>query len=211
MSSPPSPPFAETRPRVVTFLGSPRRGGNTDTLAGTLLEGAAAAGLWGESYALRRLGVGPCTGCGRCWSTAGPCVLDDGMTELYDVIAGADVLVFVTPVYWYGPTAIMKAFIDRLVPFNRERGRPLVRGKAAALVSAWEERGIEAAEPLIRMFELSFRYLELRFVERLLVDEAASRDAVARRPDVLARAREVGAALARHCDRTGLDKPGVRT
>lgn len=147
MSSPSTPPPVTSGPQVAAFLGSPRRGGNTDTLADMVLSGAAAAGLSGESYALRRLGVGPCTGCERCWSAAGPCVLDDGM---------------------------------------------------------------EAAEPLVRMFELSFRYLELRFAERLLVDEAGGKGAVAGRPEVLARARLVGAALARHRTPGGTEKGEVR-
>jgi hypothetical protein len=67
----------------------------------------------------------------------------------------------------------MKAFIDRLVVFNRPRGRPLIEGKAALLVSAWEETGMEAAEPLVRLFEMSFRYLGLRFIDRLLLVDAA--------------------------------------
>jgi NAD(P)H-dependent FMN reductase len=81
---------------------------------------------------------------------------------LYDAMAESDVFLFATPVYWYGPTAIMKAFLDRLVVFNGPDGRPLVRGKTALLVSAWEERGMTAAEPLVRLFELGFKYLELR-------------------------------------------------
>ena len=68
----------------------------------------------------------------------------------------------------------MKAFIDRLVVFNTPRGRPLIEGKAALLVSAWEETGMEAAEPLVQLFEMSFRYLGLRFIDRLLVDAAGS-------------------------------------
>ena len=41
------------------------------------------------------------------------------------------VLLLATPVYWYGPTALMKGFMDRLVPFNRPQGRPLIAGKGA--------------------------------------------------------------------------------
>ncbi len=98
--------------------------------------------------------------------------------------------------YWYGPTAIMKAFIDRLVVFNRPQGRPLIEGKDALLVSAWEETGMEAAEPLLRLFEMSFRYLGLRFIDRLLIDAAGPKGIVRDMPGVLDRAREVGRRLA---------------
>jgi hypothetical protein len=71
-----------------------------------------------------------------------------------------------------------------------------VEGKAALLVSAWEETGSEAAEPLVRMFEMSFHYLGLRFADRILVDGAGPKGIVREMPGVLARAREIGRALA---------------
>jgi hypothetical protein len=90
----------------------------------------------------------------------------------------------------------MKAFIDRLVVFNRPQGRPRIEGKDALLVSAWEETGMEAAEPLLRLFEMSFRYLGLRFIDRLLIDAAGPKGIVRDMPGVLDRAREVGRRLA---------------
>jgi len=182
--------------RVAAFLGSPRAGGNTDTLAAAVLEGAREAGCDIESHALRRLTIHPCTGCERCWEDERPCVFADSAAELYGAIARADSLLFATPVYWYGPTAIMKAFIDRLVVFNRPQGRPLIEGKAAVLVSAWEEQGFEASDPLVRLFELSFRYLGLRFIDRLLVDGCGPKGAALQKPLALKRAREIGRGLA---------------
>ena len=182
--------------KLSAFLGSPRPNGNTDLLAAAVLEGAAGAGLETESFALRSLRLHPCTGCGNCWRGDRPCIFRDDGATLYDAIDGSDILLFATPVYWYGPTALMKGFLDRLVPLNRPRGRPLVEGKAALLVSAWEEAGSEAAEPLVRMFEMSFRYLGLRFVDRILVGEAGPKGVVREMPGVLARAREIGRGLA---------------
>ncbi|HET6487158.1 MAG TPA: flavodoxin family protein [Spirochaetia bacterium] len=183
--------------RVAAFLGSPRPGGNTDTLADAILDGAREAGLETDRHVLRSLRVHPCTGCELCWTKGRPCIFQDDGTALYDSVASSDVLLFATPVYWYGATAILKAFIDRLVVFNRPQGRPLVQGKRAVLVSAWEEKGMEAVEPLVRQFELSFRFLELRFTDRLLVDELGPRDAVRQRPALVARARALGKALVR--------------
>jgi multimeric flavodoxin WrbA len=186
----------EGKLKLAAFLGSPRPRGNTDTLAEAVLDGARGAGGEVESYALRALKVHPCTGCDNCWKKGRPCIFADDGAMLYDAMAHADVFLFATPVYWYGPTAIMKAFMDRLVVFNRPEGRPLVKGKAAVLVSAWEEKGMEAADPLVKMFELGFRYLELRFVQRLLVDGAGPKGAVDEMPDVLERARALGRSLA---------------
>ena len=182
--------------KLAAFLGSPRPRGNTDTLAEAVLDGARSAGGEVESYALRALKVHPCTGCDNCWKKGRPCIFDDDGAMLYDAMARADVFLFATPVYWYGPTAIMKAFIDRLVVFNRPEGRPLVKGKAAVLVSAWEEKGMEAADPMVKMFELGFRYLEVRFMQRLLVDGVGPKGAVHEKLDELERARALGRSLA---------------
>ena len=182
--------------RIAAFLGSPRPHGNTDTLAEAVLDGARESGFEAECFALRALKIHPCTGCELCWKKGRPCIFKDDGAMLYDTMARADVFLFATPVYWYGPTAIMKAFLDRLVVFNTPEGRPRVKGKAAVLVSAWEEKGMRAAEPMVRLFELGFEYLELRFTNRLLVDALGPKDAIHQRPDALERARAMGRSLA---------------
>ncbi|HET6452280.1 MAG TPA: flavodoxin family protein [Spirochaetia bacterium] len=182
--------------KIVAFLGSPRPHGNTDSLAESVLEGAQEAGFQTASHALRSLKVHPCTGCDRCWENGHRCIFQDDGEILYDAMAEADVLLFATPVYWYGPTAIMKAFLDRLVVFNRPQGRPLVRGKAALLVSAWEEKGMQAAQPMVQAFEMGFRYLELRLEGSLLLDELGPKNAARERPGALESAYALGRSLA---------------
>lgn len=182
--------------KITAFLGSPRKGGNTDILTQRILDGAGEVGLETESVALRELKIRGCIGCEKCWQVeCRPCVFQDDMIALYDTIAGSDVLVFATPVYWYAPTAIMKAFIDRLVPFNRPQGRPLIQGKRVILVSTYEEEGPAAAEPMIKMFELSLDWLGLRFTDRIVVDGVGPRDAIHSKPDALAQAYQIGASL----------------
>lgn len=186
--------------KIIAFLGSPRAGGNTDILAERVLNGAREAGLETESIALRKLSIGECMGCEKCWTKGKPCVLADDMGAIYEAISASDILLFATPVYWYAPTAIMKAFIDRLVPLNRPQGRPLVKGKGAVLVTAYEEEGPAAAEPLIRMFELSLDYLELELLERVVVDGVGPKGAVLEKPDALELAYTAGRRLGKRLD-----------
>lgn len=181
--------------KLLAILGSPRKGGNTDILTERLLNGAHSVRIETDSIALRSLKVAPCIGCEKCWQINGyPCAFKDDMP--YDAIAAADVLVFATPVYWYAPTALMKAFIDRLVPLNRPQGRGMIDGKQAILVTAYEEEGPAAAEPLVRMFELSFSYLGLDFADLLIVDGVGPRGAVLEKPEALLKAEEIGRRLA---------------
>lgn len=181
--------------KLSAFLGSPRADGNTDIITSHVIEGAGEVGTDCLSFALRSLKIHPCIGCERCWERDRPCIFDDGTTALYRAISESDVLVFATPVYWYGPTATMKAFIDRLVVFNRPQGRPLIQDKGAILVMAYEEEGPAAAEPLIKMFRMSFDYLGLRLIDQIVVDGVGPKGAVLLRPDALRRAHDVGRSL----------------
>ena len=181
--------------KVTAFLGSPRARGNTDVLAGRLLEGAREAGSEAEAVELRNLKIHHCIGCEKCWQMGAACVYNDDMAGMYKTIEHSDVLVFVTPVYWYAPTTIFKAFMDRLVPFNRPQGRSLIEGKGAVLVTAYEETGSKAAEPMLQMFEMSFGYLGLLFLDRVVVDGVGPKGAVLERPEALKRAYDVGRSL----------------
>ncbi|MEN6356309.1 MAG: flavodoxin family protein [Armatimonadota bacterium] len=181
--------------KITAFLGSPRANGNTDIITSRVIDGARDAGIETQTIALRKLNVRGCVGCSMCWKNGKMCAVDDDMTALYDVISGSDVLVFATPVYWYAPTAIMKAFIDRFVVFNHPSGRPLIEGKSAIIVTAYEEEGPRAAEPMLKMFDLSFDYLGVKLVDTIAADGVSHKGDVIGRPDILEKAYCVGLAL----------------
>lgn len=182
--------------KVTAILGSPRANGNTDILAGKILTGAVESGWEIEAVALRKLKMSLCNGCEMCWKNGSPCIHKDDIIELYDKIAGSDVLVFATPVYWYAPTALMKILMDRMVPFNRPQGRSLIQGKGAILVTAYEEEGPEPVALLLQTFKLSFNYLGLRYLDKVVVDGVGPKDAVMNKPDELERAYQIGRNLA---------------
>lgn len=100
---------------IVIISSSPRKGGNSDTMADAFLMGAIEAGNAVEKINIRDMELKFCIGCLSCQRT-GKCVLRDDMNELYDTVQHADVLVFATPVYYYGMTGQLKTFLDRLNP-----------------------------------------------------------------------------------------------
>ncbi|MCE5323493.1 flavodoxin family protein [bacterium] len=181
--------------KLTTFLGSPRADGNTDIIALRVIDGARDAGLDTKTIALRKLNIRGCVGCSMCWKNGRKCAIDDDMTSLYDIISDSDVLLFATPVYWYAPTAIMKAFIDRFVVFNHAQGKPLIEGKSVVLVTAYEEEGPSAAELMLRMFDLSFDYLGVKLVGSIVADGLGPKGAALKKTDVLDSAYKLGLAL----------------
>ncbi len=181
---------------ILGLIGSPRKGGNTDVLVTELLAAAGAEGATTEVVRLGELEIRECDGCHACWRGK-PCTKDDDMPALIERIAGCDVIVFGTPVYWYGPTALMKACIDRFVYFNCPGHRPMIAGKRAAVVIPYEETAVETAAPVVRFFERCLSYLEMELVATLLAPGVTKRGEVRRRQDLMDRARELGARLAR--------------
>jgi hypothetical protein len=98
--------------RVLALYGSPREGGNTDTMLDTFLEGAVQSGARVERLYLRSLSISPCTECGGCAKT-GRCVIQDDMVDLYPKLLSYERVVFALPVFFLGPPAVSKGFIDR--------------------------------------------------------------------------------------------------
>lgn len=98
---------------VLAFTGSPRRGGNTETLVAAVMGGVARAGAVIETIRLPDLSIAPCIGCGGCQKT-GRCVIIDDMQGLYDKILAVQSVIIASPIYFYGLSAQTKIFIDRL-------------------------------------------------------------------------------------------------
>ena len=99
---------------VVGLQGSPRKQGNTDYLLSRFLEQAAGFGMDTVSVPVASKNILPCIGCNSCMKS-GQCVIqtDDMFTEMYPLLQEADVIVAATPVFFYGPSAQLKALIDR--------------------------------------------------------------------------------------------------
>jgi multimeric flavodoxin WrbA len=183
--------------KILAVVGSPRKGGNTDLLLSKMAEGAQAAGAQVEVIHLGELAIRECDGCHACWRGRG-CSKDDDMRALYPKIAESEVIVFGTPVYWYGPTALMKAFIDRFVYFNCEANRPMVRGKRAAVAIVLEEMGEPTWRPVVEFFERSLAYLEMPLAGTIVVPGVGKKGEIRRHLEQLEAAYHLGCQLAGH-------------
>ncbi len=176
--------------RVLGLVGRPRKGGNTDLLVSKILEGAAASNHLTEKVYLYALDTAPCVDCRNCQKSKFQCTIADDMQKLYPKLENAGVIVFGTPLYWYGTSAQMKLVIDRLRPYVAS-GK--LKGKKAILVIPSEE-GAEACSHLVGMFELSFDYLGIAVAGKLLV-KAYEKAEVNAQPETLNSAFKLGKTL----------------
>ena len=130
--------------KVLVISASPRKGGNSETLADALIRGAAEAGHSVEKICLYDKTIGFCKGCLACQSTH-RCVIRDDAAEIAQKMKDADVLVFATPIYYYEMCGQMKTMLDRANPLygSDYRFREVYLLAAAADT---EESTVEAAE-----------------------------------------------------------------
>jgi multimeric flavodoxin WrbA len=120
------------------------------------------------------------------------------MNKLYPKIIQSDVIIFGTPVYWYGPTALMKCFIDRFVYFNCQENREKIRGKSAVVAVPFEEETPKTASLLIKFFEKSLQYLEMNLIAKILVPGVSRKGDILKKEDRLAEGYTLGRRLARY-------------
>lgn len=110
---------------ILGIGGSPRKGGNSDTLLRVMIEGARKHKIETHGLHLRDVSFQGCVGCERCRKDKICTGLTDGMSFLYPDILDSRGLILVSPTHNYNITAWMKAFIDRLYCFyNFDRECP---------------------------------------------------------------------------------------
>ncbi len=181
---------------VLGVIGSPRKNGNTHVLVSRILDGARDNGASAETILLGELKILECDGCLTCWKGKCVCCKNDDMKDLYSKIIESDAIIFGTPIYWYGPTAIMKCFIDRFVYFNCATNRNKIRGKVAVIAVPFEDKTLETSNLIVDFFDKSFHYLEMRLFEKILVPGVTKRGEVRDRKRIMDKCYRLGQRLA---------------
>jgi len=181
---------------ILGIIGSPRKNGNTHVIVSRILDGAREMGADTESIFLGDLKIFECNGCHACWKGKHVCSKNDDMNNLYPKIIESDVIVFGTPVYWFGPTAIMKCFIDRFVFFNCPANRKKIRNKNGIIAVPFEDRTLETSNLVVGFFEKSLEYLEMRLIDKVLVPGVTKRGEVRNRKRIMDKCYSLGQRLA---------------
>lgn len=87
--------------KILVLESSPHKNGSSNLLAERFMQGATEAGHTVTVFDAARANLHPCLGCDAC-GMAGTCCQKDDMAELKEKILDTDMLVFVTPLYYFG-------------------------------------------------------------------------------------------------------------
>jgi multimeric flavodoxin WrbA len=173
---------------LLVLVGSPRRAGNSATLAAAVQRGAEQRGT---QVALRFIDdfiASFLRDCRACRLPDGECAIADRFRSLFfDDFLTADGVVFCSPVYWYGLSAQTKAFFDRTFCYyaasHPESAQVIERmsRKRIGLVLASEETYPGATLGIVHQIQEYSRYTHSEFVG-VVRGVGNSRSEVARDP-----------------------------
>lgn len=147
--------------KVLIISSSPRKGGNSETLARAFAQGLNAAEHTVNMISVGRMSIGPCLACEQCYTEPdAPCVQKDDFWKVFPMFLAADMVVFVSPLYFFNMTAQLKAVLDRLYPFCKGTGPSSIALKKTALLMTGQSDDLKDYMPAIDSYKLSADYLK---------------------------------------------------
>jgi multimeric flavodoxin WrbA len=184
--------------QVLVILGSPRRKGNSSTLAARISRGAKSAGAEVETVFLQDLKISPCRGCNTCQKPDSKgCANQDDMQKIYPKLIKADAWVIASPVYWFNMSAQTKIFMDRCYALTAYAQNPFV-GKRIAIAMSYGDVDpfSSGCVNALRAFQDAFRYAGAK-IAGMVYGSATEAGEIANNEALMQEAEELGKRLVR--------------
>lgn len=179
--------------KVIGFLGSPRKNGNTNKLVNKVLEGAKSAGAEVIVYNLNEEGIKGCQGCYYCRAHEG-CSNNDKLQSMYPALKEADGIAAGFPIFFHNIGGQSKQWIDRMFPMINGDFSPRYPGKKVVTAYAQGNPDEDMFKNAIEANDQIFKAFGWDVIESLL--SYGSNDPQSEIPQVLLdRAYEAGKAL----------------
>lgn len=152
--------------QVLVILGSPRKTGNSSTLAARISRGAKSTGAEVETLFLHNLKISPCRGCDTCQKhNSKGCAIKDDMQEIYPKLIRADAWVIASPVYWFTMSAQTKIFMDRCYALPAYAKNPFAGKRIAIAMSYGDVDPVRSGcVNALRTFQDAYRYTGSKIV-----------------------------------------------
>jgi len=158
---------------VLVITGSPRTDGNTFVLADAFIKGVKEAGNEVMRFDAGLKKINPCQACNACFSENRACIQNDDFNDLAPLVEKADVIAFVTPLYWYSFPAQFKAAIDKFYSFII--GARALKASGAVLISCCGDGTEDAFDGMLKSYKMIADYLRLKDLGHLFVTSATDK------------------------------------
>lgn len=178
--------------KILILCGSPHKNGTTNALAEALISGIDQSRHEVEKIQLAEKKIAPCLGCEYCKRNDGVCVQKDDMAALLPSVLAADVIVFVSPIYYFGFNAQLKAVIDRFYAVNARL--KLQTQKKAILLTAGGGKEEWIPDGIFANYHTMLRYLNWTSLGQICALSCHVKDQLAQ-TTCLEQAKELGRSL----------------
>ena len=145
--------------KVLTLQGGARKKGNTATALGWVETELTNMGHEVESIYLHNKNIKGCLACAKCKDKPNSvgCVQKDDAIAILDKMVEADLVIFTSPLYFWGLAGPLKSLIDRTYSFYINFHQPghasLVEGQRQALLVTGAGPYENNAEPVFTAFD----------------------------------------------------------
>jgi len=184
--------------KILGIMGSPRIKSNTDLLLEEAFQGARGQQVEVEKIVVDRLKIAPCREYYGCLKD-GNCVIRDDMDAIYPKLMAADGIIMASPIFFYGPSAQVKALIDRCQALWARKyvlkNLPDLTRKGA-FIAVGATRGRQLFGGSILVVKYFFKAFGVEYVDELLIKGVEERGEIKKHPDALAGAFSLGERLA---------------
>ena len=159
---------------VLILNGSPRKNGNTSHALRAIEEGLKARHTV-EALNVYDFTFRPCRNCDACKRNGGNCVMPDDTVQIIGKVAAADLVIFGSPVYWWGISAQLKDVVDKFYSREGESAPTLRTKKKIGIVAVGAET---TDDPEYKLISDQFRCIASFLGWEVVLDEAISAAAV---------------------------------
>ena len=166
--------------QITTLLGSARKKGNTATVLGWVEEELNSLGHDVERIYLNNKSIGGCLGCDKCGENPNEiaCVQKDDAIDIMEQMIASEVVLFASPIYFWGFSAQIKTLIDRgyslVTNYHKPGWTSLLKGKSIGLLVTGADPYEENAEGMFTTFDRVVDYYLARKSGELYVGECST-------------------------------------
>lgn len=152
--------------KVLVVLGSPRKKGNSATLANRIVKGAESVGAVSDTVFLQGLQMAPCQSCYACqMKDSKGCAIDDDMQSVYPKLIEYPNWILACPVYWFTMSAQMKIFMDRMFALGAYGKNPFHKKRIAIAMTYGDKDPFSSGcVNALRTFQDAFHYTGSKLV-----------------------------------------------
>ena len=165
--------------QITTLLGSAKKKGNTATVLGWIEEELKSMGHDVERIYLNNKSIRGCLGCDKCGENPDEiaCVQKDDAIDIMEQMIASDVVLFASPIYFWGFSAQIKAIFDRsyslVTNYHKPGHTSLMQGKHIGLLVTGADAYEDNAEGMFTAFDRMVDYYLAKKSGELYVGECS--------------------------------------